>query len=142
MLGIHLGHKKPFVRSETKMLTIVSSYLWDNANRNVEVPGICPFCNNGISPALVSRSSSANQYYAFVFKCTHPDCLKHFVCLLKSDDSTRNFSLIYCHPKESGKRPEKVLSDLSVRFDTLYRQAQAAELIGDYDLASCGYRNA
>ena len=109
---------------------------------SVQIPSVCPHCGVVVEARAGLSFCGRNVFIAF-FTCTVPSCQKiSFAVYLEEFEGARILNFLYMHP--SAHRPEMSaeIKGLSPRCNELYTQAIAAESLGHFDLASCGYRNA
>ncbi|HEM3384958.1 TPA: DUF4145 domain-containing protein [Streptococcus suis] len=113
----------------------------------IQDPEHCPHCGRVMSPRLVSKSSSEDEYsssfgsFALTFRCSYSDCKKYF-----SVEYVHNYNRGICLATEYSYRPPikvslpKNVEKVSPMFVEIYGQASIAESEKLEQIAGVGYR--
>ena len=115
-----------------------------NYNFPLYKPMLCPVC--GVEQDSARKNSdifpgpSYTQIGLVSYQCCH--CGEHYLVVYKIDkkNNVANFGCFF--PPPSRQYENDILGEISPRFIDSYNQSLRAELCGDIELASIGYRHA
>ncbi len=109
-----------------------------------KLPDECPFCHQGIQPALGQGHSIAGNLGRVILHCTRHGCQEVFIAYYHPSN-TRSGYLQFHHTsigRNTHKSFHKSIGDISPDFVLLFNQAFSAEQYGLSDICGTGYRKA
>jgi hypothetical protein len=113
------------------------------------LPDTCPYCNDGIVPIPLFgihqnlTKPGLNRYeIQVVFKCPKSDCQALFITQYSEYGDGRFYIQRDLYKPIKRLEFEKVISDISPNFITIYNQTYQAEQMGLSHITGPGYRKA
>lgn len=118
-------------------------------------PNICPVCRHAVAPKVIGSSisgdfASIDTFIDIAFQCVQGQCLRMFIGRYNRRESQTtigkpigSFRLIEVVPL-TYKAPHiaQEIVDISPSFETIFKQAAAAESYNLNEIAGVGYRKA
>lgn len=118
-----------------------------NRKYDIEEPGVCPHCNNGMEPILEFAISTyfndplGTGLYS-IFKCTHRDCKRVFVAVYDVGPYNDNTLIGFLDGSPIAPHWPETIKNIPSKFITTYLQSLKAESLALDEIAGMGYRKA
>ena len=117
--------------------------LYSNLDVDYHKPTTCPHCNIDTDATIVAKHDFAcefngHRYIIIIYSCTN--CKKIFLALYHIFEEKSE--TIFVYPKANTSYSNKLISEMSPRFITIYNQALQAESEHAIELAAIGLRSA
>jgi hypothetical protein len=116
-------------------------FVYANFQIDVENPGQCPHCHNGIEPRFVHQNIEKGINYS-LWKCTFRDCGKQFIAVYQVVGQGKAKFAGFLDGSPVGPYWPETIKNLKSKFIETYNQALKAEYAGLDEIAGMGFRKA
>ena len=113
--------------------------------QNIETPEECPICHVVVHIDSPSNSHQQREFLEVIYLCPNTKCNKLFIAYYKYNPGTNTVSRFpqrFEPVKPIYDRFPDVISKISQKFITIYKEAQEAKERGLLNIAGPGYRKA